>query len=114
MGSQTAFGPRGTATFLSKATVVLAVTFMLTSITLAIMGNQFRGSGGPSVLGDEVAAPAETAVPAEPGTPPVVPGTAPAPGTETPAAAPPASGTGQSTEAPAAPAQPAPNSPPAQ
>jgi len=69
MGSQTAFGPRGTATFLSKATVVLAVVFMLTSITLAVMGNQLRGTGGPSVLGDEPAA----------ATPPAAPGTTPAP-----------------------------------
>ena len=66
MGSQTAFGPRGTATFLSKATVALAVVFMLTSVTLAILGNQLRGSGGPSVLGDEPAA-------AQPATPPTMP-----------------------------------------
>ena len=70
MGSQTAFGPRGTATFLSKATVVLAVVFMLTSITLAILGNQLRGTGGPSVLGDEPAAAVE-------------PGATPAPGAGT-------------------------------
>ena len=71
MGSQTAFGPRGTATFLSKATVALAVIFMLTSITLAIMGNQLRETGGPSVLGDEPAAatePGVTPAPAAPGT----------------------------------------------
>ncbi len=63
MGSQTAFGPRGTATFLSKATVFLAITFMLTSITLAIMGNQLRGTGGPSVLGDEPATATQPAAP---------------------------------------------------
>lgn len=70
MGSQTAFGPRGTATFLSKATVVLAVSFMLTSISLAILGNQLQGAGGPTVLGDEPAAAAE----------PFAPGAMPAPG----------------------------------
>ncbi len=36
MGSQTAFGPRGAATVLSKATTTAAVLFMLTSITLGI------------------------------------------------------------------------------
>jgi len=34
MGSQTAFGARGAATILSKATTGAAVLFMLTSITL--------------------------------------------------------------------------------
>ncbi|MGN6592838.1 MAG: preprotein translocase subunit SecG [Terriglobales bacterium] len=37
MGSQTAFGPRGAQTALGKATIVCAVLFMLTSITLAIL-----------------------------------------------------------------------------
>ena len=36
MGSQTAFGPRGAATMLSKATTFAAVVFMLTSIWLGI------------------------------------------------------------------------------
>ena len=36
MGSQTAFGPRGAATVLSKATTWAAVLFMLTSVTLSI------------------------------------------------------------------------------
>jgi preprotein translocase subunit SecG len=44
MGSQTAFGPRGTATLLSKATTWSAVIFMLTSITLSIMASR-RTSG---------------------------------------------------------------------
>ena len=80
MGSQTAFGPRGTATFLSKATVLLAITFMLTSITLAIMGNQLRGTGDPSVLGDE---PAAARQPAAPGTPETgTPGTGLPPGVQ--------------------------------
>jgi len=37
MGSQTAFGPRGTASILSKATTWSAIIFMLTSITLSIL-----------------------------------------------------------------------------
>ena len=36
MGSQTAFGPRGAATVLSKATTWAAIMFMLTSISLSI------------------------------------------------------------------------------
>ena len=35
-GSQTAFGPRGAATFLSKATTWCAIMFMLTSMALTI------------------------------------------------------------------------------
>jgi preprotein translocase subunit SecG len=35
-GSQTAFGPRGAATFLSKATTWCAIVFMLTSLTLSV------------------------------------------------------------------------------
>src|SRR5579863_3338865 len=35
-GSQTAFGPRGAATFLSKATTWCAVMFMITSMLLVV------------------------------------------------------------------------------
>ncbi len=45
MGSQTAFGPRGSATVLSKATTVAAALFMITSLSLAIMASR---SGGTS------------------------------------------------------------------
>jgi preprotein translocase subunit SecG len=63
MGSQTAFGARGAATLLSKATTICAVIFMLTSLTLAIFAMRYRGSG--SVLGkapqsSQPAAPAGT------------------------------------------------------
>jgi preprotein translocase subunit SecG len=37
MGSQSTFGPRGTATFLSKMTTTLAVLFMVTSLSLWIL-----------------------------------------------------------------------------
>ena len=46
-GSQTAFGPRGAATALSKATTWSAVIFMITSITLAVFATR---RGGPSSL----------------------------------------------------------------
>jgi preprotein translocase subunit SecG len=48
MGSQTAFGPRGSATALSRATTWSAIIFMLTSITLSIYAQ--RRSGPTSVL----------------------------------------------------------------
>jgi preprotein translocase subunit SecG len=47
-GSQTAFGPRGAATALSRATTWSAIIFMVTSVTLSIMA-QKRG-GTNSVL----------------------------------------------------------------
>ncbi len=43
-GSQTAFGARGAATLLTKATTVCAVVFMITSLGLAILLR--RGSRG--------------------------------------------------------------------
>ena len=48
MGSQTAFGPRGSATLLSKATTISAIVFMLTSMSLSIFAT--RNSGGSSSL----------------------------------------------------------------
>src|SRR5450432_3904285 len=48
-GSQTAFGPRGAASALSKATTWSAIIFMVTSISLSILA-QRRGGTGSSVL----------------------------------------------------------------
>lgn len=53
-GSQTAFGPRGAATVLTKATTIAAVIFMLTSISLSIMQSR-RASGSGSVLNNYTA-----------------------------------------------------------
>jgi len=44
-GSQTAFGPRGAASALSRATTWSAVAFMLTSITLSVYATK---RGGPA------------------------------------------------------------------
>ena len=44
MGSQTAFGPRGSATVLSKATTVAAALFMVTSLSLSILASRSSGS----------------------------------------------------------------------
>jgi preprotein translocase subunit SecG len=57
-GSQTAFGPRGTATILSKITTVCAVLFMVTSIGLWILSLKGQKS---VVRGEE---PAKKEVPA--------------------------------------------------
>jgi preprotein translocase subunit SecG len=46
MGSQTVFGPRGTATVLSKATEVAAALFMITALSLAILENRSAPSSG--------------------------------------------------------------------
>jgi preprotein translocase subunit SecG len=78
MGSQTAFGPRGSATLLSKATTLAAALFMVTSLSLAILATRGAASTG-SVL-EKVKAPASTTAPAKtpqvpknkaPGSPPV-------------------------------------------
>src|SRR6202451_1604294 len=53
-----AFGPRGAATALSKATTISAVLFMLTSVTLSI--NAIKHGGPSSVLQGEKSAPAKT------------------------------------------------------
>src|SRR5258705_13176139 len=65
-GSQTAFGARGAATFLSKATTWSAIIFMLTSVTLGI---RFGSESGSSVVQDSsrTSSPAMPApMPAEP------------------------------------------------
>ena len=50
-GSQTAFGPRGAATFLSKATTWCAIMFMLTSMAMSLHQNSVVASTtGGSVL----------------------------------------------------------------
>jgi preprotein translocase subunit SecG len=67
-GSQTAFGPRGAATFLSRATTWCAIVFMMTSLTLSVKRGPSEISTG-SVL-EETSQPASKQ-PAKPATPPV-------------------------------------------
>ena len=55
-GTQTAFGPRGSATVLSRATTILAGMFMVTSLGLSLM--KPRASGILDQVPDERAAPA--------------------------------------------------------
>lgn len=76
MGSQTAFGPRGSATILSKATTISAALFMITSLSLAILHTR-EGRTSGSVLDK---APVSQPAPAKPVTAtPAIPGQAPAP-----------------------------------
>ena len=69
-GSQTAFGPRGAASALSKATTWSAVAFMVTSITLSIYASRRGGPG--SVLEKVKSNPVKTqpAAPAQKPAPP--------------------------------------------
>lgn len=50
MGSQTAFGPRGSATLLSKATTASAIVFMITSLSLSILATRGSATGAKTVL----------------------------------------------------------------
>jgi preprotein translocase subunit SecG len=68
-GSQTAFGPRGAASALSKVTTWSAVAFMITSITLSVYAS--KRSGPTSVLQGVKTQPAKTAPAPAPMTPPV-------------------------------------------
>ena len=61
-GTQTVFGPRGAATFLSKVTTICAVLFMLTSLGLWFLSAKGTGSvvGGEEAPAKELPAAAET------------------------------------------------------
>jgi preprotein translocase subunit SecG len=108
MGSQTAFGPRGAATLLSKATTIAAVLFMVNSIALGVMHSRQQGTG-QSVLERTGTTTTET-VPLspieQPATTPA--GEQPAAGEETaaPAASQPAGTEGQDEPAPPSTPQP--------
>lgn len=62
-GSQTAFGPRSTATILSKVTQVCAIMFMVTSLSLWVLS----GTQGKSAVSG-VVVPTDKAAAVEPGT----------------------------------------------
>ena len=85
MGSQTAFGPRGAATVLSKATTIAAGLFMVTSLTLSVIASRNAGTAGPagskSVLDSQPKGAPATTSPAPGSTAtPQLPGGAVAPG----------------------------------
>ena len=61
MGSQTAFGPRGSATLLSKATTISAVLFMITSLSLSILATRNAGLGTTVLDVQQKSSPAKSA-----------------------------------------------------
>lgn len=71
MGSQTAFGPRGAASALGRATTWSAVIFMVTSIVLSIF--VARRSGAPSSILSNVKTSQTKSQPATPAQPPTAP-----------------------------------------
>ena len=92
-GSQTAFGPRGAATFLSRATTWCAIVFMMTSLALSVRRAPTDVGTGSILEQTQKSAPAPA--PAKPlSTPPV-----PLPVQPAPASAP-----SQQAPAPSAPA----------
>ncbi len=85
-GSQTAFGPRGAATFLSKATTWCAIMFMLTSMALTMHQNSVGVSTGSSVLQQFSKSSKPAATPVAPA--PAMPASSPAPAPVAPAPTP--------------------------
>src|SRR3974390_3131141 len=73
MGSQTAFGPRGSATVLSKATTIAAALFMVTSLSLSILYPRTGRARGSSVF-DHTAPASSSPYPGKPTPPKGAPG----------------------------------------
>ena len=93
-GSQTALGSRGAATVLTKATTISAILFMITSLSLAILGSRRTGS----VLEQ---APAPVSAPATPAPAAGSPPAGEAGGSEAGKAAAPAAGAPEPAKSPA-------------
>ncbi|MGB6431275.1 MAG: preprotein translocase subunit SecG [Candidatus Acidiferrales bacterium] len=88
-GSQTAFGPRGAATFLTKATTWCAVMFLFTSMALTMHVSTRGGAGAAHSILQEFSKPSSSKT-----VPPInVPLTLPMTPTPTPAPPQPASST---------------------
>jgi preprotein translocase subunit SecG len=92
-GSQTAFGPRGAATFLTKATTWCAVMFLFTSMALTAHPSTRGGGGGVghSILQEFSKSTPKSSAPAPATTPtpvpaqnPLAPGQPAAPSSNTP------------------------------
>jgi preprotein translocase subunit SecG len=83
--AQTVFGGRGATDFFTRATMILGVSFFITSLTLALMSSGRGGASGPgrSLIQQEAQRGASQA-PAT-GAPPAA-GTVPAPSPSAPAA----------------------------
>jgi preprotein translocase subunit SecG len=103
MGSQTAFGPRGSATLLSKATTVSAILFMVTSLSLSILATKNAGLGTSVLDSAPKTAPSKSSQPVPTNPAPAVP---PQGGTTVPLQLP--KPTPENTDKPGAPAKPEP------
>jgi preprotein translocase subunit SecG len=100
--SQTLFGGRGAATFLSRAAGTLAVVFFLTSLTLSLTSTRQGVTGGRSLITEEAKRRAGQRPAGESNTPPPLGGaTAPGQGLTPPAATAPQANTPPATTAPA-------------
>jgi preprotein translocase subunit SecG len=86
LGSQTVFGPRGSATVLTRATSISAIVFMVTSLSLSLLATRDGGTGSGGGILDKITAPVqqtgETPAPTAPAATPEAPG----PTSATPAA----------------------------
>jgi preprotein translocase subunit SecG len=81
-GSQTAFGPRGAATFLSRATTWCAIVFMMTSLALSFKRDTAQGGSSTGSILEQTqkagTAPAKPATAPQPIQVPIQPQQAPA------------------------------------
>src|SRR5262249_24689821 len=99
-GSQTAFGPRGAATLLSRATTWCAIMFMICAMALVLRVG--RSDQGGSILQKfSKPAPATKTAPAPAKTTPASPATTPGTTTPAPQSSAPQSGTTPTTTQPA-------------
>ncbi|MFI5070891.1 MAG: preprotein translocase subunit SecG [Terriglobales bacterium] len=64
-GSQTAFGPRGAATFLTKATTWCAIVFMMSSLALSLKRAPTTAQGSSILEQTMPTAPSKPATPAQ-------------------------------------------------
>jgi preprotein translocase subunit SecG len=64
-GSQTAFGPRGAATVLTKATTWSAIIFIVTSIALSILTARGGGHSKSVLSGESAPTQSQPATPAK-------------------------------------------------
>ncbi|MGB7023470.1 MAG: preprotein translocase subunit SecG [Candidatus Acidiferrales bacterium] len=64
-GSQTAFGPRGAATFLTKATTWCAIVFMMSSLALSLKRAPTTAQGSSILEQTMPTAPSRPAAPAQ-------------------------------------------------
>jgi preprotein translocase subunit SecG len=89
-GSQTAFGPRGAATFLSRATTWCAIVFMMTSLALSVKRSPTTVSTGSILEQTQTTNPAPAPAKSAPAAPAKAPAPAPAPSKQAPTQNPPA------------------------